>query len=825
MTPCATLRLQLHAHFTFEHVRRRLPDYAALGVSHLYLSPITQAVPGSTHGYNVIDHQHISEELGGEDGFRRLARDISARGMGILLDIVPNHMAADVRNAWWHDVLQRGRDSDYAHFFDIDWRRGKVLLPLLSRPYIEALNDREISLDHAAGRVIAGGQRLPLAPGSTLPRAGDMPALHELLHAQHYQLAWWQEAAKSLNWRRFFDINELIGLRVEDETVFEASHALVLRLYAEGLVDGLRIDHIDGLAAPGAYLRRLRTRMQEVAPRQVPYLVVEKILAPQEQLDARWPVEGTTGYDFMDDVGALLHRHDALYRLAALWRELGGNSDSQASQLRRVRTDLLESHFNGEFQSLLRAAPNGPPDAVRAWLAAFPVYRSYAEDGGFSTSDNECWQHATRRATRNLGTHDRQALDAWLTRLRQLPGDAEALQRIQQLTPPLAAKSLEDTLHYRYMPLISRNEVGAWPQRFSLTADNFHARNQLRQQRHPLGLLATATHDHKRGEDARARLAVLSEMTNHWANMARDWLTACDPRIHKLDHYAVLQTMIGAWPVHWPPDISRLDNVELRAWIERITAWQRKALREGKLRSSWMAPDEDYEASAADSLRTVIEDPARFQRLARIAEPLVAPGLINSLAQTLLRCTSPGVPDLYQASALWDVSLVDPDNRQPSDAFPYEPITETVAKPDVEDWRSGRVKWQLLHTVLALRAKWPQVFKGDYLPLMANGPQARHVMAFARRDRNAMVVTAVPIRCALSLAGYAQGNAERASQFWRGTTLTVPHGQWQHLLDGEHFCGGTIALETLWQRWPVSLCVSPSAGPYSDGACRHRHHG
>lgn len=806
--PHATLRLQINASFTFDHARRRLADYAALGISHLYLSPITQAVPGSSHGYNVIDHRCVNPELGGENGFRALALDAATYGMGILLDIVPNHMAADARNPWWRDVLQHGRDSEYATFFDIDWRQGKVLLPLLSRPYIEALHHGEISLDLDAAEIVVAGQRLPLAPHSVPPMVGDIPALHHLLQAQHYQLAGWRTAATSLNWRRFFDINELVGLRVEDETVFNASHALVLRLYAQGLITGLRIDHIDGLAAPGAYLWRLRASMRHAAPQKTPYLVVEKILAPQEKLDARWPVEGTTGYDFMDDVGALLHRPGARHRLAAVWRELGGGSQSQSNQLRGIRASLLDSHFSGELQALLHASPGIRQNLVRAWLAAFPVYRSYAEDGGFAVSDDAVWDRATRCAARNLNASDRRALHTWLTHLRQSAPDAEALRRLQQLTPPLAAKSLEDTLHYRYMPLLSRNEVGAWPQRFSLSIDGFHTRNLARQRHHPLSLLATATHDHKRGEDTRARLAVVSEMPERWASLARDWIRTCDPSVHPSDHYALLQTMVGAWPADWPDETTPMNAKALYAWIERIATWQRKALREGKLRSSWTAPDEHYEARAASVLRALSDDYALRRRLASIAAPLVAPGLVNSLAQTLLRCTSPGVPDLYQASALWDFSLVDPDNRQPADAFPYLSPPQAMNTPNADDWRTGRVKWQLLHSALTLRAAQPQVFEGDYLPLKAAGPLAHHVLAFARRYGNRTMVTAVPVRCALSLAGYAQDDATRSSQHWRGTTLTLPSGDWQHVLDSTRFTGGSVELDTLWQHWPVALCVS-----------------
>lgn len=813
MTPRATLRLQLHASFTFEQAQARLADYAALGISHLYLSPITQALPDSAHGYNVIDHGAISAELGGEDGFRELARAAAGRRMGIILDIVPNHMAANALNPWWRDVLQHGQASQYAGYFDIDWRAGKLLLPVLSLPYAEALKRGEVRYLAGSHEIAVAGQTLPLAPGSAQAPEGDSAALDAMLQQQPYRLAWWREASRSLNWRRFFDINELVALRVENPAVFKASHERVLGLYGEGLLDGLRIDHVDGLASPGAYLRRLRAAMLAAAPLRRPWLVVEKILAPQETLDARWPVEGTSGYDFMDEVGALLHDRAARRPLAALWRELGGPAQTPAAQLRAVRAGLLDSHFASERDALLRALPEVAPAALKAWLSGFPVYRSYAEDGGASGQDQSVWRQADRRAARQLPAAGALPLSA---ALNSLPADSEGLRRLQQLTPPLAAKSLEDTLHYRYMPLLSRNEVGAWPLRFSLDAQGFHRCNLRRQSRYPTGLLATATHDHKRGEDARARLAVVSEIPGLWREQAMAWDACRLPGVHALDHYALLQTLVGAWPADWPAEAGLLDQTALQSWLERIAGWQRKALREGKMRSAWSEPDCAYEGRAAAVLERLQSPGPERELLCRIAAPLVGPGLINSLTQTLLRCTCPGVPDLYQASATWDFSLVDPDNRRVADPFPHGRDQRPGSGP--ASWQDGSVKLHLLRAALGLRARQPAVFEGEYLPLQAQGPQAAHVLAFLRRDGDAQALVAVPRLCAMQLAGYAMGEAAQARQFWRGTSLPLPQGQWHSALDGSAFAGGAIELESLCSEWPVALAYAHPCAISSPGA-------
>lgn len=845
MTPRATARLQLHADFPLDAAHAQLDYYAALGVSHLYLSPITQARPGSMHGYDVLDPTCISSELGGDAAFERLAEAAIARGMGLILDIVPNHMAADARNPWWRDVLRQGRNSPYADYFDINWaaQSGKILLPILPVAYGNALRTGEIRLDKqdSVPVIIAGGQVLPVSgmpDPLALMRYGEAPTqpdsiefLHTLLEQQHYRLAWWRAAADQLNWRRFFEVSELIGIRVEDPTVFNAVHALPLSLYQRGLIDGLRLDHIDGLAEPGAYLRHLRQAMLQSAPSRTPYIVVEKILAPQEALDARWPIDGTSGYDFLDDAGALLHSQTAHRPLLDCWQQNGGDPTPIKLQLQQIRSRLLARNLVSERRTALAAwsrlteasSEDGPAwdRVISAWLAAFPVYRSYAEDGGPSEADQTYWEDATREARNMLDDADHPRLTEFATWLRDPPepDGRSALKRLQQVTPALAAKSLEDTLYYRHGALLSRNEVGAWPQRFALEPEEFHARNAWRARHAPATMLATATHDHKRGEDARARLAVITEIPEKWAKQSAAWLAQLpENALSHPDRYMLLQSLIGAWPAHWTADLDQLDPGELDEWLTRIRAWQRKALREAKQHTSWTEIESEYEdagQACIDLLDPQHGDTRLLQTLATLAQSLVEPGHINSLTQTLLRNTAPGVPDLYQGTDLWDYSLVDPDNRRPVDYEHRRTLltTASLARPRTSHWRSGAVKQMLIRTALQLRRAQPTLFDGAaYQPVYASGPRANHVVAYLRQSERAAVLVVAPRLCAWQLAGYARDESASAATFWQDTTLRLPAGQEQEWLDllGQREvkfdAQGEIQISALLEHWPVALC-------------------
>jgi malto-oligosyltrehalose synthase len=801
------MRLQLQRDFGFADAARLVPYLASLGISHLYVSPILAARAGSMHGYDVIDPTRVNTELGGEAGLRRLVATLRNAGLGIIVDIVPNHMAArGMQNPWWGDVLQRGQASRYATYFDIDWDspdpalHGKVLAPFLGEPYGETLQSGAITLarddesgspvicyfdtrfpirceDHAE---IAAAQLDAYDPATEAGRA----RLHHLLERQHYRLAWWRSAGDEINWRRFFDINSLAALRIEDEAVFEATHATLLRLYQEGLIDGVRVDHVDGLADPPGYCRRLRARLAELAtrrPADAPtgpaYFCVEKILAAGERLPDDWPVDGTTGYDFMDEVSALLHDSSGEPALRQLWGSVSGRSVDFAAEEVAARRDVLDRSFTSQLEaataSLHRIARMRLETrdttfasirrALVALLTHFPVYRSYGCERR-SAADDAAFAKAVAGAMAVCCRADRPVvtlLDRWLGGETPSGLDRQArcvaTTRFQQLSAPLAAKAVEDTAFYRYGVLLSRNEVGADVARFSMSPDAFHASCVTRQQHFPHAMLATATHDHKRGEDVRARLAVLSEMADEWSCAVRRWIELSAPH-RRLgdgpmpsggDEAMLYQMIVGAWPT----GLDAADVAGMRDYTERLAAWQLKALREAKLATDWMAPNLEYEDAARSFLYAIMADRDGFVAdAADVAHRIGPAGAVNGLAQTLLKLTVPGVPDFYQGTEFWDQSLVDPDNRRPVDFTRRIDALRANEQPCVlaKHWRNGRVKQAVIHRALALRRARPDVFAhGAYRPLHVAGALASHVVAFLRWHGDAhclIVVPRLPVR-------------------------------------------------------------------------------
>lgn len=917
MTPRATLRLQLHAGFTFDDAAAYVDYFARLGVSHLYLSPIATAEPDSRHGYDTVDYMQIRAELGGERGLVRLADALHARGMGLIVDIVPNHMSVGgSSNRWWNDVLEWGPDSPYARCFDIDWHPGdavpdgKVLLPCLAAPYGDVLAAGGLALrtDVQAGRffIECAERRLPVALATypdILRSAGraDLDALaacfdgaaalardgmrteaahtalralvaargahaldavlyafdpsqprgrarlHRLLERQHYRVAWWRTAADELNWRRFFDIATLAGIRVEDEAVFDAVHALLFRLYAAGWVDGVRIDHIDGLADPRGYCRRLRSRLASLR-RDTPYLVVEKILAPGEPLRDDWAIDGTTGYDFMNDVGALLHDPAGAAPLAAHWASVSGSAATFPQEAlagkRLVLTRALAAEHARVSAALHRIARASGHTrdisriAIHRVLAELairmPVYRLYPAGRDDDPADRRCLAHAYDGACAAIAASDRAALDhvaGWLG----LPGvgtsrGGAALRAVRvafaQLTAPLAAKGVEDTANYRYGRLLSRNEVGADASEFSLSRGAFHARNRRRARTVPHTLVATATHDHKRGEDARARLAVLSEIPDTWRTMSLEW--SAFNTLHRQPAHGALpwvpgpgaeamlyQTLVGCWP----PDLSPDDAPGVAALTDRVAAWQTKALREAKQHTDWIVPDTRYEHGCATFLRELLASGGRddfTHRLHAFVARIAPAGVVNSLVQTALRIASPGVPDLYQGTEAWDHSLVDPDNRRdvPFAALAAQRVDEPVASY-LHAWPDARVKQALVERMLRLRARWPATFAGgSYVPLRVCGEQARHAIAFARRDRRVTIVV-VATRLAYALLDSAAALPRIEPARWGDTFVVLPQdiaGSWFDWLDGRHGIDtpdGRLRLGSCLAMLPVAVLVSP----------------
>jgi len=814
MTPRATLRLQFHKGFTFADAERLVPYFSGLGVSHLYASPITTARAGSLHGYDVIDPTRVNTELGGEDGLRRLVEALRKDGLGLIVDIVPNHMAAVVENAWWADVLRHGRASRYARSFDIDWDSedpeltGKLFLPVLGRPFREALERGEIApVRHGDLDYLRYGDLL-------LPASGGDP------YHQAYRLGWWRTANDRLNWRRFFDINELVCLRMEDEETFETVHALPVRLYAEGLIEGVRVDHVDGLSDPASYCHRLRRHLDPAMPSR-PYLVVEKILMRGESLPTDWGCDGTTGYDFMDQVSALQHDGKGEHPLASAWAALSGRPIEFASEEQAARREIIARSFSGQLEAcvaaFMRLASADPAAsdlsrpalrrALRELLVHFPVYRTYG-----TRHDRPFLAQAVAGARRTGPQGDRWIVDLLDRWMRNPPADNTANRRFRQLSAPVAAKSVEDTAFYRYGRLLSRNDVGFDIERFSASSADFHRWMLQRHEQYPRGMLATATHDHKRGEDVRARLAVLSERPHEWTSNLSRWIDASAP-LRRDDQPAaadiamLLQMIVGAWPL----DLKLEDTAGRGAFAERLAGWQEKALREAKLRSDWSDPDRTYEGAARAFLVGLVGDGKLPDLLAEIfafTQRIAAAGAVNSLAQLLLKLTAPGVPDLYQGTEDWDFSLVDPDNRRPVDFARRQKRLPSPAVTDALDgWRDGNVKTAIIARSLALRRALPELFaSGGYEPVIAEGPMADRVVAFVRRHAGDSVLTVVP-RLPTSLLAVPDRLALNPAA-WRDTTLHFDESlRLTSVLDPEMapLGGRNAAVHELLHRVPIAL--------------------
>jgi (1->4)-alpha-D-glucan 1-alpha-D-glucosylmutase len=859
--PRATMRLQFNSDFTFADARSVTSYLASLGISHVYASPIMTARRGSMHGYDIVDPTQISPVLGGEHEFILLIEELRRYDLGVIVDIVPNHMAIGHENAWWMDVLAKGRESRYAKYFDIDWNsptadlRGKILLPILGRPLGEVIDAGEITLAYNSERgcfvIRYFDHVLPIAANtlSTEDTAtvfnpssqGGRERIHALLQRQYYRLASWRAANQEINWRRFFDINDLAGIRVEDDEVFETVHAAIFRLYAAGWIDGLRVDHIDGLAEPGAYCRRMRQRLGELerarpgaAPQGRAYFIVEKILARNESIHIGWDVDGTTGYDFMDEASALLHDERGERPLGDLWRRISGRPDDFDSEEELARRQILQRSFAAQLEAAVEAlyaiaqTEAGSRDhsrsairrALTEILVHFRVYRIYARVGCAAQSDREFLSSAVDRAGQGCARGDAAlvaVLGRWLSGARIKPEldqlQAVALIQFQQLSPPLCAKAVEDTAFYRYGRLLSRNDVGFDPRHFASSITNFHRKMQGRQRLIPHAMLATATHDHKRGEDVRARLAVLSEIPGHWTRAVERWLDLSASYRSDLhdkpstgDAAILLQTIVGAWP----DGLMKTDRQGLNAYCKRLAAWQCKALREAKLYSDWAEPNEKYEAAANDFLEWIFSGSSEL--LAEIADfvgNIHAAGAAKSLAQTLLKLTAPGVPDFYQGTEYWDFSLVDPDNRSPVD-FTVRRTSFAALASHPPTGIDHRIKQFLIARVLAARRDLPDLFsKGSYNPLEIVGAAAENFIGFARVLDG---VAAIILFCRFTAQLFGRGDPQNISRLLRkDERLLVPpelQGIFMDALRDEHISiGHEVDLKRILRHLPVALLV------------------
>ncbi|SHN48017.1 malto-oligosyltrehalose synthase [Cryptosporangium aurantiacum] len=737
-----------------------LADYLAdLGATQLYSAPLLQSAPGSAHGYDVVDHSRVNTALGGASALSELVSALRAHGLGLVVDIVPNHAGVAVPEAnpaWW-DVLKRGRESDYARWFDIDWDRGPLLIPVLG-------SDDDVSaLTVSDGELHYYEHRYPLAPGT---EDGTPEEVHD---RQHYRLVDWRRGDAEITYRRFFAITDLAGLRVEDPTVFNATHGEILRWYAEGDLDGIRVDHPDGLRDPGEYLQRLRIGAPDA------WLVVEKIAEPGEALP-EWPIDGLTGYDALGEVGALFVDPAGEDAFTALDTELTGVATDYPGLLYTSKKDVATGMLRAELRRLARLASGVSPaepvvpdvseyaEALSEILAVFPVYRSYLPFG----LDHLASALVLARENRpDLGP----ALDALEPRLTD-PDDELAI-RFQQTSGAVMAKGAEDTAFYRWTRFVALNEVGGDPTKFGGSPAEWHAAAQARQAVFPRGMTTLSTHDTKRSEDVRARLAVLSELPDEWADAVRRWRDIAPVPDGAIAHL-LYQSVAATWPIE----------------ASRLREAMRKSAREARTVTSWNDPNEEFEAALDAAVEAAVASPD----VVKFAERITPYGWVNALGQKLVQLTMPGIPDTYQGTELWDNSLVDPDNRRPVD---FDARRKLLARLD-DGWlppvdAEGAAKLLVTSRALRLRRDRPELFSG-YTPVSASGSAAAHAVAF---DRGGAITVATRLPVALERRGG-----------WGDTVLELPDGEWTDALTGAVYSAGAdgpVGVVDILSRYPVAL--------------------
>jgi len=752
--PVSTYRVQVRAAFDL-YATAGIVDYLHdLGVDWIYLSPLLTAEEGSDHGYDVVDHSRIDETRGGPAGLAALSAAARAKGMGVLVDIVPNHVGVQTpaSNAWWWDVLLRGQESIYAEAFDIDWAfSDRLRIPALGDDATLTIVDDE--LDYF-------GLRFPVAPGTL---GGTAAEVHD---RQHYELVDWRRADAELNYRRFFAVNSLAGIRVEVPWVFEESHVEIVRWLREGLVDGLRVDHPDGLLDPGGYLDELATATDSA------YVLVEKILEGDERMPAHWQAAGTTGYDALGDIDRVLVDPRGRARLDRLEDNLHDDEDAPAwaDLIHDTRRGIADGILRSEILRIARLVPGvvQADDAIAELTACFPVYRSYLPYGAEHLETAAA--DATRRRPDLAGT-----LDALLPLL--LDPAHPAAQRLQQTTGMVMAKGVEDTAFYRYSRLASLTEVGGDPAEFSIPLDEFHARQETRHAVFPASLTTLSTHDTKRGEDVRARIDVLSELPDVWrATLGR--LRSLAPLGDGPLENVLWETFVGAWP----------------ASRARLHAYAEKAAREAGNSTGWAAPNEQFERRMHAVIDGVFDEPILAKELEAIVDRISGPGWSNSLAAKLIQLTAPGVPDVYQGSELWEDSLVDPDNRRAVDFDVRRLFLEAIdegAHPPIDG--TGAAKLLVTATALRLRRDRPDLFT-RYTALAALGEAADHLVAF---DRGGAVTLATRLPVGLEARGG-----------WGDTVVLLPQRPVVDVITGREYDGGELLIADLFVRYPVALLKS-----------------
>jgi (1->4)-alpha-D-glucan 1-alpha-D-glucosylmutase len=746
--PTSTYRLQIQRDFPLGDAAALLDYLAELGVGAVYLSPLLRSTTGSAHGYDTVDVTRIDPDRGGEEGLEAVFAAAEAQGLGVVIDIVPNHLGIEVpaENPPWWDVLKNGQQSAYASWFDIDWSRPRILLPVLGDDAVLSVEDGELRYyEH----------RFPLAEGSWT-EGEDAETVHA---RQHYELVHHSRGNRELSYRRFFAVTTLAGVRVEDERVFEATHALV-RQWVERGVAGLRIDHPDGLVDPGEYLRRLRA----LAPDQ--WITVEKILEPGEKLPADWPVEGTTGYDAMREVNGLFVDGAHEPELTRLYQRLTGDERTIADHVETGKRMVVADLLPAEIRRMAALAPEIEDAAagIAEVAVAFAVYRSYLPDG---VADLD---HALALAARRRPELE-PVLDALSPRLHD-PAD-ELARRMQQLSGATMAKGTEDTAFYRYARFVALNEVGGDPDEVGIDLAAFHEAQRVRQAEQPQSMTGLSTHDTKRGEDVRARLAVLSEIPQSWADFAEQFLAATAVP-NRAFGYFLAQTLVGAGPIE----------------RERMHAYAEKAMREASDDTTYTAVDEAFEATVHAAVDAAYDEPQLRSAWDDLVAAVTEPGWSNALGQKLVQLTMPGVPDVYQGTELWDDSLVDPDNRRPVDFALRRSLLEqvTATHPGVD--ASGAAKLWVTAQGLHARRERPELFNG-YTPLGATGPAAEHAVAF---DRGGAITLATRLPVGLAAAGG-----------WLDTELALP-GSYLDVLTGRELAG-RVEVAQILDRYPVALLL------------------
>jgi (1->4)-alpha-D-glucan 1-alpha-D-glucosylmutase len=945
--PVSTYRLQFRREFGFRQAEELVPYLDALGISDCYSSPHFMANPGSTHGYDICNHSALNPELGSDDEYRAFCGALRARGLGHLVDVVPNHMAADPRsNPWWRDVLENGPSSPFADYFDIDWDpikpelRGKVLLPVLGDQYGRALERGELQVrfedgalhlayfdldlpinprqapkifaldlprleEELAGQpdlreylsAVTALQHLPPASerdpariaerqrekevarerlarlaGASPPirrhiesavrrtngtsgDPGSFDILHDLLESQAYRLAYWRTAADEINYRRFFDINELVALRMERQDVFDATHVLVKQLIERGDVTGLRVDHPDGLFDPAAYFDRL----QELAGGSF-YVVAEKILALGEGLPENWRVAGTTGYGFLNEVSGLFIDGRQIRKLRRIYTRVTGRTESFDVVSYRSRLAVMLTAMASELNVLAHALNrlsetdrrtrdftlNSCRRALREIAACFPVYRVYPSRRGVTRRDRDVVTRAVAEARRRNPLMEDSTFDFLAGMLLPDPaGTTEApspddqerqrfAMRVPQFTAPVQAKGIEDTAFYRYHVLVSANDVGGRPAHPNVTPEEFHAANRRRRDHWPYELLATSTHDTKRGEDARARINVLSELPDQWQARVAEWMRvngryrtrvegAWAPE--RNDEYLFYQSLVGVWPA------AAGTETPTDEFVERLATYMEKAIREAKVHTSWTDENPEYGPAVRRFVVGCLTGdtaPRFLETFVPFAWRVAAAGMVNSLAQLVLKIASPGVPDFYQGTELWDLTLVDPDNRRPVDLSlrqtllqSLSPLIERVERGEdcadrvgelLRTWQDGAIKLFVTACGLRARRRDPELFlHGRYQSLPIDGPRSDHLVAFARIVDGRTLVVVAP-RFTLSLS--RDEGPPVGERVWESTRVMLPApARFLNVVTGERIeaAEGGLPVGSALATIPVGLLLADTS--------------